>query len=232
MQACDPSRAMPRLAGVIPRFWSARKANRVLLALGLTAALVVEGLVISAGADAAGPAPVVAAIPVSTGARAPLARKPPKGRFIVGDSLTVGVSPSLHSAGFRVDGQVGRQFAVGPGIVRAQGRRLPRNVVVALGTNGAITLSTCRSIVKTAGKHRRVFLVTNRVPRSWQGRNNKVLRQCNRSFKASRVRMIDWYSATRGAPHLLAGDGFHLSSAGRERFARLIDRTVDKHGLR
>jgi hypothetical protein len=160
-----------------------------------------------------------------------VARPATGSRLAVGDSLMVGASPLMRRHGFAIHAQVGRQFSTAPGIVRGYGRVLPRNVVIELGTNGTVSLATCRAVVRAAGKHRRVFLVTNRVPRSWQDSNNTTLAACDRSFAPKRVRLVDWYSASAGRPEWFAADGIHTSAAGRVAFARLIDRAVDRHGL-
>jgi hypothetical protein len=152
------------------------------------------------------------------------------GRLAVGDSLMVGATPLMRRAGFAIHARVGRQFSTAPGIVAGYGRALPRNVVIELGTNGTVSLAACRRVVRTAGPGRRVFLVTNRVPRSWQDSNNATLRRCDRSFAASRVRLIDWHRASAGHPEWFAADGVHTSAAGRRAFARLIDRAVDRYG--
>lgn len=155
----------------------------------------------------------------------------PRGRLAVGDSLMVSVTPWMRSQGFRVHAKVGRQFSTAPGIVRSFGSDLPRNLVIELGTNGTVSLSTCRSVVSRAGKYRRVFLVTPRVPRSWEAGNLQTLRACDEGFSARRVRIIDWHAHSDGHPEWFAADRVHLSSAGRTAFSRLIDRAVDKHGL-
>jgi hypothetical protein len=152
-------------------------------------------------------------------------------RLAVGDSLMVSVTPWMRSQGFRVHAKVGRQFSTAPGIVRSFGSDLPRNVVVELGTNGSVSLSACRSVVRAAGKKRRVFLVTPRVPRSWEAGNIRTLRACDASFSARRVRLIDWHTYSAEHPEWFAADRVHLSSSGRKAFSRLIVRAVDRHGL-
>lgn len=160
-----------------------------------------------------------------------VATRSTRSRLVVGDSLMVGASPLMRRKGFAVHAKVGRQFSTAPGIVRSYGRSLARNVVIELGTNGTVSLSACRAVVRAAGPSRRVFLVTNRVPRSWQDSNNATLRACDRSFAASRVRLIDWHAASAGHPEWFAADGVHTSAAGRRAFAALITRAVDRHGI-
>lgn len=173
------------------------------------------------------PAPAVEQVSVASVPKA----AGPRGRLAVGDSLMVSVTPWMRSQGFRVHAKVGRQFITAPGIVRSFGSDLPRNLVIELGTNGTVSLSTCRSVVRTAGKYRRVFLVTPRVPRSWEAGNLTTLRACDASFSSRRVRIVDWHAHSDGHPEWFAADRVHLSSAGRTAFSRLIDRAVDKHGL-
>ncbi|MGB7980278.1 MAG: hypothetical protein WCF36_05750 [Candidatus Nanopelagicales bacterium] len=169
----------------------------------------------------------VALLPVRTPAAAA-----PRGRLAVGDSLMVSVTPRMRRTGFRVHAAVGRQFSTAPGVLRSYGAALPRQVVVELGTNGTVRAADCRAVVRTAGTHRRVFLVTPRVPRSWQQANLATLRACDRRYRASRVRIIDWYGHSAGHRRWFAADRIHLTSAGQRAFARLIDDAVDEHGLR
>jgi len=175
--------------------------------------------------------PAIAVEQVSVSASAPRAAGP-RGRLAVGDSLMVSVTPWMASQGFRVHAKVGRQFSTAPGIVRSFGSKLPRNVVVELGTNGTVSLGACRSVIATAGKYRRVFLVTARVPRSWEAGNLRTLTACDASFAKKRVRIIDWHAHSAGHPEWFAGDRVHLSSSGRQAFQKLIDSAVDAHGLR
>ena len=169
--------------------------------------------------------------PVALSASVPKAAGP-RGRLAVGDSLMVSVTPWMSSHGFRVHAKVGRQFSTAPGIVRSFGSKLPRNLVVELGTNGTVSLGACRSVIETAGKYRRVFLVTARVPRSWEAGNIRTMKSCDASFASHRVRIIDWYSHSAGHPEWFVGDRVHLSSSGRQAFQKLIDSEVDAHGLR
>lgn len=217
----------------------------------LTAALLAAGLMLpgQAVADDASAAPssepTAAAAPsddqsaepstvsveqVAVAASAPKAAGP-RGRLAVGDSLMVSVTPWMSAQGFRVHAKVGRQFSTAPGIVRSFGSKLPRNLVVELGTNGTVSLSACRSVVTTAGKYRRVFLVTARVPRSWEEGNLRTLQACDASYAAKRVRIIDWHAHSAGHPEWFVADRVHLSASGRKAFQRLIDKAVDTHGL-
>ncbi|HYO18921.1 MAG TPA: hypothetical protein VES02_09695 [Dermatophilaceae bacterium] len=186
---------------------------------------------VAAPVDQSAEQPAVAVEQVSAAVSVPKAAGP-RGRLAVGDSLMVSVTPWMTSQGFRVHAKVGRQFSTAPGIVRSFGSKLPRNVVVELGTNGTVSRAACRSVIETAGKYRRVFLVTARVPRSWEAGNIRTLNSCDASYAAKRVRIIDWHSHSAGHPEWFVGDRVHLSSSGRQAFQRLIDAEVDRQGLR
>ena len=169
---------------------------------------------VAAPVDQSAEQPAVAVEQVSVAASVPKAAGP-RGRLAVGDSLMVSVTPWMSAQGFRVHAKVGRQFSTAPGIVRSFGSELPRNLVVELGTNGTVSLGACRSVINTAGKYRRVFLVTARVPRSWEAGNLRTLQACDASYAAKRVRIIDWYAHSAGHPEWFVGDRVHLSSSGR-----------------
>jgi hypothetical protein len=170
---------------------------------------------------------LVAAVPVV--AAAPAAAD--GGRVAIGDSVMEGAASQLRARGFKVNTDISRQFYVGDDIVRSYGSSLPRNVVVHLGTNGTVQVSDCKRIVRIAGTSRRVFLVTNKVPRSWQNGNNAALRSCDAAFPGDRVVLVDWYSASRNRPGYFWSDGHHLRPEGALAFARLIDAAVDSRGL-
>lgn len=156
----------------------------------------------------------------------------PTGRYALGDSVMLGARSGLVARGFQVNATESRQFSAAVSIVKAKvvNRTLPRNLVVALGTNGYIRLSDCTAIVSAAGTARRVFLVTNRVPRVWQNQNNATLRSCDKAFTSSRVVLIDWYAYSRGHSSWFYSDGIHLKPAGRSAYATLLDAKLDALG--
>lgn len=215
----------------------ARLTTSLIAAVGVFGSLLAAEPALAAGAAGTG-APRVAAVPAdSSVVAAPITATDAvqtsvrgKGRLAVGDSLMVGAATRMRRRGFAVHARVGRQFSTAPGIVRSYGSRLPRNVVIELGTNGTITMAHCRAVVRAAGSKRRVFLVTTRVPRSWERANNRTLRACDRSFRSGRVRLVDWHGASSGHPEWFARDEIHLSGSGQRAFVALIDRAVDRYG--
>ena len=155
------------------------------------------------------------------------ASSPTKDRYALGDSVMLGAKGDLKDLGFAVvDAAESRQAYSGPAMLRQRGDRLPKNVVIHLGTNGTFPLDVCKSMVKAAGPDRRVFLVTVHVPRSWQMGNNRVISECDAAFADDRVHVIDWNKAANDHPRWMYGDHIHLRPAGARAFATLIDSSV------
>jgi hypothetical protein len=164
----------------------------------------------------------------------PAGAAPPRGRFAVGDSIVLSAKTELRGFGFGVNAKVGRQFGSGVWVVRhkAADGTLPKRVVVHLGTNGSIDPRDCDRLVEHAGRARRVFLVTIKVPRSWERPNNETLQAC--AGRHRKVHVIRWWSKSHDRPEWFAGDGYHLNAEGQQVFSRFVDHKVDAvlEGLR
>jgi hypothetical protein len=158
--------------------------------------------------------------------------------LVIGDSISVASTPNLNAYGIRVDAQVGRQFGYsywasfgepyheivgGIDEVYALWRaaRLPHTVVIALGTNGAITKDQMRLMVGDLTGHRIFFVTCYALPgtpaHAWVGESNRVLWWAHYTYHVplilwSRVALIDNSD----------GLGVHPTIAGRAVFARLI----------
>jgi hypothetical protein len=152
------------------------------------------------------------------------------GRLGIGDSVMRGAQDELHAHGFGiVDAVVSRQFYSAPtrvGYWRKLGK-LPKNVVIHLGNNGIVLLSDCYHAVEAA-RHRRVFLVNLKVPRSWRKQDNLALRRCAHHF--GRAYLVDWYGYSHDHPSWFAKDGYHLTGTGARRYAGLISRQIASVG--
>ena len=149
-------------------------------------------------------------------------------RLAVGDSVMLGARWALTKQGFSVDAVKSRQATSGPALLRKRGTKLSTDVVVHLGTNGTFSAGTCDAIVRAAGPARHVYLVTLKVPRSWERANNEAIRACARRHGSGRVSVIDWRAQAVAHPEWLYADGIHLRPAGARAFARLIDHAVDE----
>lgn len=230
----NPTSAAPALPA--PR---TRCDNSKVITLGVRARrAVIAGAVGALGLAAASATPaagtartgnLVVKPSLAAVAALPTPATPPPGRITVGDSLSVGASTLLLQHGYWVNGKVGRQFSAAPAILRSYGDALPANVVVELGTNGLIRRSDCRAVLRIAGPLRRVFFVNNHMPRSWQAKNNKMLRSCIRPA-ADRAWLVDWYQASDGAWDWFAADDVHLTGSGTLALVTLIDAAVATYG--
>ena len=163
---------------------------------------------------------------VSLGTIAPAAAGIPTGRYAIGDSVMLGARDDLIARGFRVNAQVSRQFRDVVPLVRelAAGGHLPADLIVHLGTNGAIDGADCDRLVRVAGPDRRIFLVTVKVPRPYRDPNNARLNAC--AHRHDNVSIIDWYALSRYHTGWFYSDGYHLRPVGRHAYAALLDRSV------
>jgi hypothetical protein len=148
------------------------------------------------------------------------------GRLGIGDSVMLDAKLGLKARGFGiVDAVVSRQFYSAASRVRywKSVGKLPRSVVIHLGTNGVVVLANCYRAVEAAG-HRRVFLVNVKVPRPWRKLDNRRLRRCARRF--DNAHLINWFRYSHGHPSWFLDGGFHLTGTGARAYARLISRRV------
>ena len=134
---------------------------------------------------------------------------------------------------FSVNATVSRQFSTAPALVAALARsgHLRRNVVIHLGTNGSISGSDCRAVVRTAGPTRRVFLVTIHARRSWTAKDNRTIVACAAVFGTRRVVVLDWARLAAAHPAWFGPDGIHPESACRRAYTALIVNGVARYGV-
>jgi len=151
---------------------------------------------------------------------------PAAGRYALGDSVMLGAQSKLRDRGFRVNASGSRQVSQGIAVLKSQKERgkLPKNVVVHLGTNGTFTASQCSTMHRLVGAKRTLFVVTVKVPRSWTAPNNRVLKRCARKF--ANTRLIDWRKFAVNHRWATYSDGAHLTPRGATAYANLIQRNV------
>ncbi|MFN2616570.1 MAG: hypothetical protein ABR581_05525 [Thermoleophilaceae bacterium] len=141
--------------------------------------------------------------------------------LVIGDSVVLGAPDELSAAGFRVDVRGCRQMSEGLRIMRSS--RLPRIVVVALGTNWKITMREIRSALRIVGPDRVLAMVIPREEGGGSGSDAAVVRRAGRRYPG-RVLVLDWvrYSARHGG--WFAPDGIHLGPGGARGLTRLFSR--------
>ena len=144
----------------------------------------------------------------------------PDGRppFALGDSVMLGAADALAHAGIRVDARGCRQIAAGLDILarRARGKRLPRVVILQLGTNLDVSPGDISRALRIIGKRRNLVLVT--PPNG--GSDPAVMRRAAR--RRNRVCLADWARKAARHPEYAPGDGIHLSASGIRAFTRML----------
>ncbi|USR79605.1 acyltransferase family protein [Arcanobacterium pinnipediorum] len=147
--------------------------------------------------------------------------------IVIGDSVTVAAQPALENLlpGIIVDGAVSRSVKAFAAIAEQYQLRneLRPYVVIALGTNAAITAQDVESILTIVGEERKVVFVTASAPEyaTWVPIANATMR----SFAAQypdRIVIADWEAIALSHPEYLAGDKIHPDSEGGQLFADAI----------
>ncbi len=141
----------------------------------------------------------------------------------LGDSVMLGAAPALAQAGFEVDARGCRQMKAGIAVLahRRRAHRLPRVVVVALGTNLDVTRGDIRRALRVLGRQRLLILVTPNEDGGGGGSDAAVIRRAGRRHRA-RLAVADWVRASAGHDGWTGGDGIHLGPAGIRAFVRVL----------
>jgi hypothetical protein len=133
----------------------------------------------------------------------------------------LGAIDPLARRGFEVDVRGCRQMSEGLGVLRARKPRLPRFVVIGLGTNWTVTLDQIRQALRIVGRERVLGLVTPREVGGVRSSDQAAMRQAGRRWP-NRVRVIDWVARSAGHSDWFYSDGLHLTPKGARAMARLI----------
>lgn len=127
---------------------------------------------------------------------------------------------ALSDYGFQTNAMVCRTMAQGIVLLEQDARSLPSLVVVALGTNGAVTPAQIDQLLAIVGPSRVLAMVT-----PYHG-NYAYVPNLIRSAGAQhpgRILVLDWDQLSAGHPDWFAPDGIHLgSTAGINAYAHLV----------
>lgn len=162
-----------------------------------------------------------------TGSAAALPRA--SGGLVIGDSVSLGAESCLQPLGYDVDSEVGRQFTVGLQHLRSHtADGLPDTVVLHLGTNGPFSSDGFSEAMSLTGTSRRVVWVTIQLPPrsqySFVDSLNDMIRSQAQQYP--NVRVADFAQAAARHPEWMAPDGIHISGAGCQGFADVVDDAV------
>ncbi|MFC7146946.1 acyltransferase family protein [Cohnella cellulosilytica] len=147
-----------------------------------------------------------------------------KGITAIGDSVLLDAAPYLEKLlpGIFVDGKIGRQMTHAQEVVEAMiaSGSLGDRIVIELGTNGSFNSKQLVKLIETIGDERDIWLVNVRVPRKWQDNVNSALKKAAGEY--DNVKLVDWYSASKGQDDFFYKDGVHLKNQGAEFYASLL----------
>jgi hypothetical protein len=143
----------------------------------------------------------------------------------IGDSVMLGAASALAHKGFEVDARCARNPAEGLDILRQRRRRgtLPEIVVMALGTNIAISRRDIGRMLHAVGHRRTLMLVT--PFRSWHPFHTQPMRRVVRHHP-KRTKLIDWSARATGNRQWFWSDGTHLRPTGVEVYSRMLKRAA------
>lgn len=150
----------------------------------------------------------------------------------IGDSVMADASQDIQEImpHAYVDAEVGRQGSATPAVIKdlkAKGQ-LQKNVILNLGTNGAMDSQTINDILTAICKDHQVYWITPHVPtRDWE---QTVCDQIKQAAKQNtNVHVIDWNQAANGHAEWFAQDKVHMNEQGNAYFTRLIVKTILKN---
>ena len=145
--------------------------------------------------------------------------------FAIGDSVMLLAVNRLARTGFNTNAQGCRQWRQGHAMLRRKKRqgRLPRLVVMALGTNWYITRRDIGRTRRLLGRKRVLAIVTPREPGNTG--DAKRIRAAGRAHPR-RIKVIDWVRFSRGHGGWFGGDGIHLTYTGVDKYVRCIRRSL------
>jgi hypothetical protein len=148
----------------------------------------------------------------------------PLAPFVVGDSVTVPAGDFLGEKGFAVDAVACRTFAQGLEVMSA--RSLPDLVVVALGSNAAVSGAELESALELVGPFARLMLVLPKELGGGPDPDGRIMRAFAEAHP-DQVTTIDWPAYSAGHGDWFAPDGLHLTTDGALGFAQMITEAVE-----
>jgi len=146
--------------------------------------------------------------------------------LVIGDSVMLLAVERLARAGLYANARGCRQWREGHRILKKRKRqgRLPKLVVMALGTNWHIRRPEIARTRRLLGPKRVLGLVTPREPGGYT-RDARTLRAAARAHPR-RLKLIDWVRFSRGHGSWFGGDGIHLTYRGVRNYVRCIRRVL------
>ena len=148
----------------------------------------------------------------------------PLAPFVVGDSVTVPAGEFLGEMGFAVDAVACRTFAQGLEVMSA--RSLPDLVVIALGSNAAVSGAELDQALELVGPFARLMLVLPKELGGGADPDGRLMRAFADAH-SDQVTVLDWPAYSSGHGDWFAPDGLHVTTAGAQGFAQMIGEGVE-----
>jgi hypothetical protein len=147
----------------------------------------------------------------------------------IGDSPMLLALEPLAKIGYLANARGCRFWPEGLALIRQLRKqdKLPKLVVVALGSNGSVTRANIHDALDLVGKKRMLGLVTPRESGGGSSSDADIVRSEAKKHK-NRTVLLDWVKYSAGHPAWFQPDGLHLTFAGADAFARLLKRPL-KH---
>ena len=133
----------------------------------------------------------------------------------------------LADEGYRVNARGCRQYPEGLALIRDLRHRdkLPRLVVVALGSNGTVSKANIHDALDIVGKKRTLGLVTPRESGGGAGPDAALVRSEAHKHE-NRVELLDWVDYSAGHSAWFQPDGLHLTFEGADAMAQLFAKAL------
>lgn len=144
---------------------------------------------------------------------------------IIGDSVTLGASPSIKKAlpNSIIYAKESQQVAGALDIIRSldNQNQLGNTIVLALGTNAAFSEEIGQSLIDYLGEDRQIYWINvHGQMLQWQSLSNDTINLL--ANKNHNVTVLDWNSVALMNPQWFYDDGIHLNMDGQEAYANFI----------
>jgi lysophospholipase L1-like esterase len=145
----------------------------------------------------------------------------------IGDSPMLLALGDLAEEGYRANARGCRQYTEGLDLIRSLKNqdKLPRLVVIALGSNGVINKGDLRQALDLVGKKRTLGLVTPRESGGGAGHDAQLVRDFAHEHE-NRIYLLDWVEYSAGHSSWFQPDGLHLTFDGADAMARLFSKPL------
>ena len=126
-----------------------------------------------------------------------------------------------------IETKVGRQFYELPNMLKnyTQNGKLKKIIVIALGTNGTIFEKDMKSVLQTLQGHD-IYFINTVMPDPWQDSVNAEIKKV--SSKNPNIKVIDWYSYSKGKQEYFYKDGTHPKPHAAKRYVNLLYSILSK----